>query len=146
MHRVWQWAICCVTMLGYASAAQNGQVEISDGRWVISVRVPQDRAAGSESGFGIRIATTIAAQKILDFGCKLKSGAGERVSGQIKGLVTLGSKETDEWAEVVVAAPVQPLKCKLEKLLVFTEGSVGEQGSPASAPEPMVFRELKTDY
>jgi hypothetical protein len=146
MRRVWLGAVYCLVVFGSVSAAQNGQVQVNDGRWVVIVRVDQDRSGRAESGFAPRIATTIASRKILEFGCKLKPGVGERVSGQVKGLVTLGISETNEWAEVVVAAPLQPLKCKLEKLAAATDVDVNEQGSPVSTLEPTVFREVKTDY
>jgi hypothetical protein len=139
-------AFCCVVLVGVASAAQNGQVEVSDGRWLVTVRVDQDRASRSESGFAQRIATTIAARKILEFGCKVKPGSGERISAQLRGLVTLGSKETSEWAEVVVAAPVQPLKCKIEKSAASADVVVATPEPQAEAPDPSVLREVKTDY
>jgi len=146
MRRLWLAAVTYAVVFGSVSAAQNGQVEVSDGRWVVTLRVDRDKSGRAESGFIPRIATTIAARKILEFGCKLKPAVGERVSGQVKGLVTLGTNETNDWAEVVVSAPVQPLKCKLEKLAAATEVNVNEQGLPAATAEPAVFREVKTDY
>jgi len=146
MRRGWLVIISSVVLFGSASAAQNGQVEANGGRWVVMVRVEKDQSGRAESGFASRIAGTIAARKILEFGCKLKTGVGERVSGQVKGLVTLDTNETNEWVEVMVAAPMQPLKCKLEKLATATEVDVNEQGSSATTPEPAVLREVKTDY
>lgn len=146
MNRAWLGAICCTAAIGAAGAAQNGQVELNDGRWVVTVRVDQDRSGRTESGFAPRIATTIASQKILEYGCKLKPGARERVSAQLRGIVTLGSKETDEWAEVVVAAPVQPLKCKIEKLSAAPDEAVSGPRPPPAIPDAAVVREVKTDY
>ena len=144
MCRGWLGVISYAVVFGPASAAQNGQVEVNDDRWSVTVRVDQDRLGRAGSGFSPRIATTIAARKILEFGCKLKPGVGQRVSGQVKGLAILSTKGTDEWAQVVVTAPVQSLKCKLEKLAA-AEATFDEL-APVQVPEPTVFREVKTDY
>lgn len=138
-------AVCSVAGIAAAQAAQNGVVELRDNQWVVTVRVAQDRADRPEGGMSLRMASTIAARKIIEFACKLTPGAGEKVSARLRGLTTLGSSNTVDWAEVTMSAPVQTLQCKLEKAATRS-GALTEPESPGVTPDAAVVREVRTEY
>ena len=143
----------------WSEPVQNGAVVVKDGKWSVTVRVAQDNHERLEAGMALRMASTLASRRIMEFACRQRPGPGERLSAQLKGLSVVGSRRTPEWAEVELTAPVQPLDCKIEKSSIDTTAPTAREFEQSAVPAadttpvltpapatPPVVREVRTEY
>ena len=151
-------AAACLCSMSHAAAdavqdaLKIGVVEVHDKKWLVKIRVEQDRPDRPEAGFALRMATSIAVKKLVEFACDFKPATpGEKVSAKLNGLSTLSTNVTAEWAEVVVSADVQKPRCKIEKKRAEAEGYdaaevAGKSPDPIPAPAGVVVKEIRTEY
>ena len=110
-------ALCMVVVSsaaadGFIETLQPDVVRVYDKQWFVKIRVAQDKPDRPEAGLSGRMASTIAMRKLLEFACDMKPAAGEKLTGSMRGLLTVSSNSNAEWAEVVLSAPVQKVHCK----------------------------------